>query len=98
MTTRRMPPSCPLLRLAARTATGRFLPCRAGAVLGLPRIAGQGQICSGREAERDHIAVLDEVVAALNPEPGPLASAVVAARLDELLPGHDLGSHEAALH
>src|SRR4051812_121056 len=86
MTIRRMRPSCPLWLLAARTPTGQFLPP--------PR----GTDASGREAERDHVAVLDEVVAALDPELGSLASLVVAARLHQLLPGHDLGGHEAALH
>src|SRR6201986_377084 len=50
-----------------------------------------------REPDRDPVAVGDHVVATLEPERGVLPCARVAAELDELVPGDDLGADEALL-
>src|SRR5581483_9661012 len=49
------------------------------------------------ELDGDHVAVLDDVVAALEAQGAALAGAGVAAVVDQLLPGNDFGADEALL-
>src|SRR6266540_4263058 len=50
------------------------------------------------EPDREHVAVLDDVVAALDPQLPELTGAREGARLDELVPADHLCSNEASLH
>src|SRR4051812_48612409 len=46
----------------------------------------------------DHVAVLDDVVAALDPQRPPVSRARVAAGVEQLVPGDDLGADERLLN